>query len=280
MAIHTYNEVSKTITYNGISSADVGVVVETFPNYNYPARQTESVHVPGLNGDILLDDGTYQNVQRIYRVSAYRKDVDFHRIAVGVVNWLHPSAGYHRLEDEYDPRCYRMATVIDEGEFANMFDMAGTGTITFNCKPQRFLKVDEGNGQDGINLFDYPVSGENYTYKVTNAGSFESHPRFKLSIASGKQTQKLEFTVTSSSGITRFNILGSTTRASVIYIDSEMQDAYYVDSNGVNRSANNLLELPDNRFPTFGTGITKIGMTQTVRNSLTRLEALPRWWTL
>lgn len=59
------------INFNGISSKDLGVEVETFPDYVAPQKEFEAVHVPGRNGDVLIDTGAYQNVSRPYKINAY-----------------------------------------------------------------------------------------------------------------------------------------------------------------------------------------------------------------
>ena len=44
------------IVFNGISSKDVGIEVETFPEYTIPEREYEAIHVPGRNGDVIIDN--------------------------------------------------------------------------------------------------------------------------------------------------------------------------------------------------------------------------------
>lgn len=262
---------SKKIKFNGVSSDKVGVVMETFPDYNYPARTYEAVHVPGMNGDIYLEDGTYANVQRVYRISAYKENKDFHQLAVDVVKWLHPSGGYKRLEDDYDPDAYRMAMLVDEGNLSNMLNMAGTATVTFTCKPQRFLK----SGEAWVTV----QSGA----QIENAGSFESKPLIRLTIRNG-YTATLGFGVYYSDADkntvnTFFTIAAGANRPNVIYIDSELQEAYYYDNENKLQSANQYLILGSNRFPLTGPVKTMFKVLDNKGDYVT-MEVQPRWWTL
>lgn len=261
---------SKKIVFNGISSRTVGVVMETFPDYNYPARTYEAVHVPGMNGDIYLEDGTYANVQRVYRISAYDKNKDFHQLAVDVVKWLHPYGGYKRLEDDYDPDAYRMAMLVDEGNLSNMLNMAGTATVTFTCKPQRFLKSGEA-------WVEVPSGTQ-----IDNSGSFESKPLIRITILNN-YTGKLDFGVyyadyDRNAVNTYFAILAGDNRPKTIYIDSELQEAYYYDNN-VLKSANQYLVLNSNRFPVTGPVKTMFKVLGD-NSAYAKMEVQPRWWTL
>lgn len=271
---NSWSQNGTIIRYNGISSADIGVVVESFPDYNYPGRNFEAVHVPGLNGDILLDDGSYENVNRTYKISCYKSGQDFHRTVTDVVKWLHPSAGYHELEDGYDTAAYRMATVFDPGDVVNMLNMAGTAVVNFNCKPQRFLNT----GKSGV-----VVSGSRGQF--TNLGTFPSHPLIKITTTEAGRSTNLDFELDSNIGdgvhvITNFTIQGSSVRSTNLELDCELQDLYGVQNNGSYANANHYLRLTDGRFPKFDVGVNVITMTTATRNAISRFEVTPRWWTL
>ncbi|MBP5597459.1 MAG: hypothetical protein J6Y02_18950 [Pseudobutyrivibrio sp.] len=61
------------IKFNGASSKDFGVEVETFPNYVAPQKEYEAIHIPGRNGDLLIDSGTYSNVEKRYKVNMVKE---------------------------------------------------------------------------------------------------------------------------------------------------------------------------------------------------------------
>lgn len=129
------------IIFNGIASTDYDIQVETYPNYETPLKDYESVHVPGRNGDIYISSDSYKNVNRTYEISvASLKPNQYTNLANGVSEWLHSSIGYARLEDSYEPEYYRMAVYDESFSLENILNHGGKTTINFNCKPQRFLK--------------------------------------------------------------------------------------------------------------------------------------------
>ena len=98
------------ITFNNITSSSLGIEVETFPNYEVPEKEYQITHVPGRNGDLVVDTKTFQNVPRPYEVSvATRNGETFTQKMNAIAEWLHSASGYDRLEDTYEPDYYRMA---------------------------------------------------------------------------------------------------------------------------------------------------------------------------
>ena len=57
------------IKFNNVPSTTPGLEVETFPNYVSPEKEYQVTHVPGRNGDLVVDTKTYKNVPRPYKVS-------------------------------------------------------------------------------------------------------------------------------------------------------------------------------------------------------------------
>ena len=57
-----------SFTFNGISSADMGLIVENKDIYSLPARDISLVSVPGRNGDVIIDNNRWQNVTISYTV--------------------------------------------------------------------------------------------------------------------------------------------------------------------------------------------------------------------
>lgn len=57
------------IKFNNVPSTTPGLEVETFPNYVAPEKEYQVTHVPGRNGDLVVDTKTYKNVPRSYKVS-------------------------------------------------------------------------------------------------------------------------------------------------------------------------------------------------------------------
>lgn len=234
------------ITYNGVASSTYGIVVEHPPGYTYPKRDYEVVHVPGRNGDILFDNGSYQNVNRSYEIAIGSLAREFAAMANDISKWLHSSSGYARLEDTYEPDYYRMAYYEEEQDITNILFHAGRATIQFVCKPQRFLK-----------------SGE--TAIIVDESMAIVNPSDQIS---------LPFIKVHGSGSGEFTLNDSTVTLSSIQdgmiIDSELKDSYLGATN-----YNNRVTL-SNDYPSLIPGSN----TVSISGGVTRLEVTPRWWTL
>ena len=153
--------------------------------------------------------------------------------------------GYARLEDSYHPDEFRLASFADgiTVDTSGHYNVQGRFDISFNCKPQRFLK----SGEDEV------IYTEDGT--ITNPTSFTAKPLIRIYGAGTVGIGDVDVTFD-----------GST---AYVDLDCEMQDAYYWPTN-----KNSSIILSPNRFPTleagsngivFGTGITEVDIT-------------PRWW--
>ena len=158
------------IIFNSISSKDIGIEIETFPEYIIPEKNVDSYEIPGRNGSIIIDHGTFKNVDLSYKVSAVAQNGDYSATMHKIAAWLFSPSGYARLEDTYDSECYRMAKCSSSMTFSNIFNEAGQATIKFNAMPQRYLKIGETS-------VDYDATfGETKTVKIFNPTLFTSKP--------------------------------------------------------------------------------------------------------
>ena len=235
------------ITFNNISSTSVGLEVETFPEYIAPQRIREVTHIPGRNGDLVRDTGTYENVPREYKVSIpANRNVAYSTVMANVVAWLNSAPGYARLEDTYDPNVYRMAYYQNELNISNIFNEAGKATLKFTCKPQRYLKLGE-------TAVTYTSAGS-----IVNNTNNDAFPLLNI------VTDNTEGTI--SIGNYSFEILaGSGTH---ITIDCELQDAWYLTEN-----KNNYIVL-SGEYPRIEPGTQAISFT----GGVVSVEVTPRWW--
>lgn len=231
------------IIFNNKSSADCRIQVAHPPGYAYPERDYTITHIPGRNGDIIQDNGCYKNVERTYEVSFDAPDEDFATYANAVSAWLHSTTGYARLEDSYEPNYYRMATYQESNIFENLYNQAGTATIVFECKPQRFLKT-------GDNIITIQNS-----LTIMNPTGFETYPLFK---------------VTGTSGVLTVNG-NSITFSSIddyVILDCELQDAY---KENINKNS-----TISGTFPVLKPDSNTIRWT----GSISSVTMKPRWWTI
>lgn len=159
------------IYFNGISSKDLGVEIESFPKYEIPEKEITKYEIPGRNGDIVIDHGTFKNVNVEYSISVMVEDGEYSSRLHAIASWLYSPSGYARLEDSYDSECYRMARISSNTSFENLFNQAGKATLTFDCKPQRFLKKGEEQ-------LEYNETDSHTT--LINPSFFSAKPLLKL----------------------------------------------------------------------------------------------------
>lgn len=157
------------IVYNGLSSDDFGIVVEHYPNYEFPERDYESVEIPGKNGTLLMDKHRYKNGKSSYDLAVADPETNLPVLANRLVNWLHSATGYAKLSDSYEPLYYRLACFKDSGSISNIVNHGGRATIAFDCKPQRFLVSG-----------DTPITNISSGSTITNPEMYPSKPLIKV----------------------------------------------------------------------------------------------------
>lgn len=231
------------IIFNNKSSADCRIQVAHPPGYAYPERDYTITHIPGRNGDIIQDNGCYKNVERTYEVSFDVPNEDFATYANAVSAWLHSTTGYARLEDSYEPNYYRMATYQESNIFENLYNQAGTATIVFECKPQRFLKTG-----------DNTITIQN-SLTIMNPTGFEAYPLFKVTGTSGVLT-------------VNGNSIMFSSIDDFVMLDCELQDTY---KENINKNS-----TISGTFPVLKTGSNTISWT----GNISSVTMKPRWWTI
>lgn len=273
------------IFYNGQSSKDYHIEVEQPPSYAYPERNYDIITVPGRNGDLYIDTGSYKNVDRKYDISLGSTLPEYTKLMTGLSQWLHSATGYTRLEDSYEPDYYRMAVYKEGNEITNLFHQGGKGSITFTCKPQRYLKLGErsvtydpthmggeiktrtalmiyGPLRNTTNQDASPIIKIYPNSNATNGGSISFALLFNKNNDFSGQKTIFDFTIQ------------NLNKTKTYIIDSELQEVY--DQNGNNQSAN-LSFGQTKQFPKLlANGYTWF---QTV-NTIAKLEVIPRWWVL
>lgn len=126
---------------------EYGITVDSSQTWVKPERDREFVHVPGRNGDLILDRGAWENVEIEYNC---HMDDNFASTFEDFVKWLSGFNGYAELDDEHHPDVYRLATPeLAELEPETTFtDQTANFTLVFNCKPQQWLRASHVQGLD------------------------------------------------------------------------------------------------------------------------------------
>lgn len=144
MAITTVNPRYEGFIFDGENSRDYGIYVQSVKVFGAPTRDVEMVSIPGRDGEFVLDKGRFNNIQVVYTCAlGTDTQTDFNTGVSDFRNWLASRKGYKRLEDEINTTEYRMAVFKDGLDVSTLNKETGTFEVTFDCKPQRFLKSGE-----------------------------------------------------------------------------------------------------------------------------------------
>lgn len=128
-------------TFGEYDSRDFGVFITRDGVYNAPRRVYRQIQVPGRNGDLMLDEGRFENIDVTYPCLIY---AGFNANIEGLRNALLSQKGYVRITDSYHPDEYRLGCFSEEfSVLPQVLGDGGTFEVTFNCKPQRFLTGGE-----------------------------------------------------------------------------------------------------------------------------------------
>lgn len=227
---------SHFLTFAGKSSLDFGIKISGEGTYNRPKRRTTTQEIDGRNGALIIDEDCFDNIVVTY--PSFIIDNMPQRIE-DFANYMSSFAGYQRIEDTYDPDVYRLGQYMTEIEIKThgYMNRQGEFDISFNCKPQRFLKSGE------IPL-TYESSGN-----IWNRTKFASQPLIRV-YGSGAGTVAI-----GSSYITISEIDG------YVDIDCELMDAY---KGLINCNKNVAFNADSFKIPTGVSGVNFTGLITSV----------------
>lgn len=171
----------------GIRLADYGVYISGVHTLDAPARRGEVYQIPGRNGNLYVDDGSFENLTLVYPCYIREGARDRLKELRGLLATL---KGYQRLEDSFHPDEFRMGRISEGLEVEPSIGMkSGRFNLVFDVKPQRYLKLEEEGfyvtgklplgidtetGEPGVGSGTHsavlPVSGTRLTVRTGMAG--------------------------------------------------------------------------------------------------------------
>lgn len=232
------------LIYNGESSADYGLLVGAQRTFNAPKRSVTKYTIPGRNGDLIKDNGRFENISIAYNLVCKK---GFESVADSISAWLKSPTSYCRLEDSHRPEYYRMGLVTDAIDYATgTLNHSAKATITFDCKPQKWLV-------EGEQKQTFTATGAIY-----NPTNFPSLPLVRV-YGSGAGTVRVAGHLITLKSINDY-----------IDLDSELQDCYKDTAN-----LNSQVVLASG-FPELKSGMNTITFT----GGVTSVEIIGRWWTI
>lgn len=250
--------------FDSNDSRDYGVYISGAGTFNAPEREYNVVSVAGRNGDLIISNNRYENIDVTYPAwiaDSFKTNLENFR------SMLLATSGYARLTDTYHTDEFRAAYFSGGIKVdARSRNDAGEFDITFNCKPQRFLT----SGETSVSI----TSGDT----ITNPTLFDALPTI---FVAGYGTLTIGDDVIEIS-----NSFDS------IVIDSEIMDCYATSQNPVVNSAivgtavlgystyqenaNGAVSFGTGDFPVLASGDTTI----TYDNTITAVIVTPRWFRL
>lgn len=127
-------------TFNGTSTAQLGLIVSGVSIFGAGSRKVEKAGIPGRNGDLQIELGGFNNYTVRYTVSITN---NFTTTAQQIREWLLESKGYCDLTDTYHPDEIRKACFNSDIEFTtSMLYKYGQASIQFDCLPERYLTTN------------------------------------------------------------------------------------------------------------------------------------------
>lgn len=132
---------NNSLIFGGVNSADYGVWLTGSGTFSAPERDVEFVAIPGRNGELVVDNGRWRNIEVVYPANIpWNFDQKMTEFRAAMCR----QRGYQRLEDTYHLDEYRMGAFVMGLEPETIpLNRGGDFNLVFNCKPQRFLKSGE-----------------------------------------------------------------------------------------------------------------------------------------
>ena len=174
------NDNKKYFIFNGKKSSDFDVWASGLNIFHSPERRIERIQVPGRNGELLIEDGSFENTELLFKDCFIPRH--FSENFTNLSNYLNRQKGYQRLELSWLPDEYRLAAFHGDIE-ASMKNWDGMGKfdLAVNCKPQRFLK----SGEEPITVIP-PIAGlpatPTYVYPTSFPESVTPANRWTLAV--------------------------------------------------------------------------------------------------
>jgi len=250
------NHNNESFRFGAVYSMDYGIYLTGISIGGTPERDLSYMPVAGRNGDLLIDNKRWKNIDITYHCAIA---TDFAERFDRFKNDLLQQTGYQRLSDTIYPDVFRMGVVQKAITPETMrLNRTGKFDVVFNCKPQRFLVED---------TYPTTLTADNIDAE-TGAASFwntSGQPARPLITVYGTAPGTLTI------GTVTVKILALT---DFITIDCDLMTAYRQVGDAAAENKNADIYAPD--FPELGLGKNLISWT----GGITQVDITPRGWML
>lgn len=233
----------ETFYLDGIDAGSVGIRLQSPVVFSKAVPVIETQTIPGRNGNLVFETGSYEN--RVGSASCFCLQEDVETAISYAGRFLMSKKGYRRLETSDDPNHYWMARVENSPQISMRLRTLAPFDISFDCKPQRFVK-----------------SGENAVVFSANGSLSNQYGQIALPLIT--LYGQGEGTLTIGNCVVEVKELDE-----MLFLDSDTQNAY-------NGNGNQNMHINAPTFPTLPDGETQIAFS----GGIERVEIVPRWWEL
>ena len=228
--------------YDNISSQEFGLKIKKdgINNFSSPQRSYETIQVKGRNGDLIIDNGNYENFTLEIECYLDARESDLNAVSKELKKWLMNDLKYKKLILSTDSNYYYEAICANKLDISEMVENFGECLIVFNCKP---LKRE---------VFGYSRITLTQSSTLYNNG-LVSNPYIKV-VGNGDITININNQKLILKGVEEY-----------IEVDTELYNCFKGNVNQNNKMYSD--------FPVLEEGKNEISFT----GSVTQLEILPRW---
>ncbi len=235
--------------YNGVNSLDMGLRIQRKNVFSAPKRDLNFKSINGRNGDLILSNNRYENVDVSYTVFIVAKSIsELADKLTAIKQWLYSSSdSYARLEDSYDAKFFRQAVFSKALDIEDELNKVGVFTINFSCKPFKYAKSGEEE-----------ITTSNIDFVIENPYAFDSLPYIKIT----------------GSGMIRFAVQNS--KDNSVWLLKDVDEYIEIDSEQMNFYKGNTLKndtVQGDGFPIFVGGNNRI----VVIGGISEIKIIPRW---
>lgn len=235
---------NETFYLDRVDACSAGIRLQNPIEFSEPVPVCEIESIPGRNGDLIFETGAFEN--RTASASCFAINPCGVEKTIRTINkYLFSKRGYRKLETSDDPEHFWLARVENGARIEQRMRVLAPFELSFDCKPQRFLK-------SGLRTIIIQENGE-----INNPYGFPTLPLIAVygegfgALAIGERHVAINH------------------MEGVLYLDSETQNAYNNDSyQNSNISAT--------EFPVIESGKNEIYFS----GGIERIEIIPRWWEL
>ena len=253
------------IEYNGVDLRTFGLYANGDGAFSSPEKDYDKVSIPGRSGDLFIWNGKYNNVNGEYSTiilptpifNSTSFEEKFRTNVTNLKSTLLSPEGYVRIEDTYNPDEFRLGVFTGPLDVDAILLSAGKATLTFNCRPERFLK----SGEEEV------IIAASSTNAITNPTYFTSKPKITIqtsgAVSVSIKINNATFSFTSGSGNRKY------------MLDAEEMD-FYETTNGIIMLKNSMLTIDE--FPELKPGANAVYLYGSASSYTLRIT--PRWYVL